>query len=193
MALPQHRFGPTAEELEYLTRTKATSWDAIWVQGGQISAKCRCAEGQYTIGQLTFVGESRLWVGADIVDTGWEDEVWFIAVGNDPRFGELEHERRFRPRRKAIEQYPKDLDLRPFLVAGRDYEVLSWIRDATVDGAYDRTLVDEALIITSATGERLLLSTDREQPLEMLVTCCDSEIERAIAQSTFVRSSFEQV
>jgi hypothetical protein len=52
-------------------------------------------------------------------------------------------------------------------------------------------VVDEALLITAVTGERLLIRTDRDTPLEVLATRHEEEIEAAIARAQFVRSSFE--
>ena len=65
------------------------------------------------------------------------------------------------------------------------------IRDATVNGAYDRVLVDTGLIITAQSGDRLLVSLDATVPLDLLLTRDDAIIEEAIRQSARIRSHLE--
>ena len=194
--MPDHRFGPSQDELNYLSRTADDTWSSVWIQGRRPWRAGKGREGFYNLYQTTFVGERRLRISRQEVLPPYGHHYYWvscIAVDEDPDFGKLEYEKRYRSRRQALEEFPADLDMTPFLLPGRGYEILSSYDDALIDGAYETSVIDIALLITAKTGERMLFTLDEEDPKVVLVTQDSVQIEAAITRAQFVRSSFERV
>jgi hypothetical protein len=78
---------------------------------------------------------------------------------------------------------PPDLDLAPFRAAGRAYALL--IEHVAVEerNGPANLSVARGLLVTAASGERLLFWVDHEVPLDMFVTARAAVIEQHVAQA----------
>jgi hypothetical protein len=156
------------------------------VAGGAITGRRSPAPGVYEVSQLSLGSEQPLWVSADSYDVDAQapaDEIFHIAVGHDAERGREEYERRWRPRRAELRSAPSDLDLGPFRAAGRAYALLiEHVAVAERNGPANLS-VARGLLVTAASGERLLFWADHEVPLDMFVTAHAAVIEQHIAQA----------
>ena len=173
----KEHFGPDDQGLAYLSKTAAMPWDEFWVPGGSLRPRAEIEPGLFEISQVVIGREARLWISAEGVDTGINDEVFFLTFMRDERFGEELYEVKWRPRRARLTKFPATLPLERFASGTRQYELVSIWRDATVKGAYETVEVDAGLIVTNTAGDRLLFTADQNTPLDMHVTMRDSHID----------------
>jgi hypothetical protein len=122
---------------------------------------------------VTFGREALLWISADAADVNEGppyDEVFFMGIKRDEQCGEPSVEERWRPRREDLTSAPADLDFAPFEPPGRSYAIVTRHIAIGTDVELETVAVDEGLLVTAASGERLLFFCDRDVPLDMFAT-----------------------
>ena len=167
------RFGPSPADLTFLASTSVLPWDRIWIQGGTITERHSPAPLVYRVSQVTFGREALLWISADAADVNDGPpyhEVFFMGIKRDEQCGEPSFEERWRPRREDLTSAPADLDFAPFEPPGRSYAIVTRNIAIGTDVELETVAVDEGLLVTAASGERLLFFCDRDVPLDMFVT-----------------------
>lgn len=173
--------------MAYLASMALLPWDEFWIAGGSVPVNAEVSPGLFQISQIVAGAHSRLWINADSDDTGYRDEVFFMGVKYDERFGEREYEVRWRPRRARMKAFPPSLPLDEFGTSPRQYELVSMRRD--VVGASDRYTVtlDSGLLVTNDAGARLLFFADQDTPLDMFVTMSASHIDDYLRRADSAR------